>query len=62
MENGPELIKINENEFNCSLCGDFKVEVRKWSETLWASIQADFAEHVKRRHSIPVPQKNQCNS
>jgi hypothetical protein len=46
-----ELVKITDHEFNCSVCGDFKVEIVSHTEGLWNLIRSDFADHVRRRHS-----------
>ena len=46
-----ELVKITDSEFNCSVCGDFKVEIVSPTESLWKMIQSDFTDHVRRRHS-----------
>lgn len=51
MATNAELVKITDNEFNCSVCGDFKVEIVSHTEGLWKMIQSDFADHVRRRHS-----------
>jgi len=51
MPSNVTLVKIADNEFDCSGCGDFKVELREHSESLWRLIEADFADHVRRRHS-----------
>lgn len=51
MVTNAELVKISDNEYNCSVCGDFKVEILKRTDSLWRSVQSDFADHVRRRHS-----------
>jgi hypothetical protein len=47
----PQLIRTAEKEYNCSACGDFKVEIIEPTQHLWELIKQDYAEHLKRRHS-----------
>jgi hypothetical protein len=53
----PALVSIDESEFRCSICPDFKIEIfpnnsvkspAEWQHFL----QREFAEHIQRRHGV----------